>query len=274
MDKCKKHPRYKGKNVPTSNCIACWKIFANEQKIQAMHERSKTKVYKKERDGLLKQYVEVNNLVERMEDIISTVEPVGKFTPIKHTGEQEEEELIALFSDSQIGTKSLGEEIGLMQPMVYGPLGTYNFNIFRYRLRLWTGAITKIASMQRKTMPLKKLNLWFLGDIIENEWIFKGQGAYIETGVLQQFFASLQEVGRAIAGLAKEFEIIEIRAVAGNHGRGVPHTHGTKTWVNWEWLWYRYLELTCRDLPNVKFNLVMSWFDIPEVQGWNGKGIQ
>ena len=83
---------------------------------------------------------------------------------------------------------------------------------------------------------------------------------------MQQYYAALYEFAQAIAVLAANFETIEVHGIAGNHGRGRPERRRTKTWVNWEWLWYRYLELICRDLPNVEFNLTMSWFDLPQVQ--------
>lgn len=240
--------------------------IATDKKVKAAKRQANT--FRKLYNDLLSQQAEVNNLVDRMKDSLSTVKPQGRWEPEDKDTNHEEEEVIALFSDSQIGTKSLGEEVGLTEQRVYGPMGKFNFNVFRYRLRIWYRAINRIVAIQRNTIPIHKLNLWFLGDVIEGENIFRSQGAYIETGVLQQYFASLYEVAQAVASLASNFEEIEIRAVTGNHGRVRTERNATKTWVNWEWLWYRYLHLLCRDLPNVHFKLTMSWFDLPVVQGY------
>lgn len=237
-----------------------------DKAIEAAERKART--YERLYRQVLDQHADVNNLVERMKDVLPTVEPQGPWVPSMPAGDQEEEEAILLFSDSQIGTKSLGEEIGLVEPRVYGPLGRYDFDVFRYRLRVWQRAVGRITALQRASIPVRKLNLWFLGDIIENEVIFRGQGAYIETGVLQQYFASLYEIGQSLAMLAADYEEVEIRGVTGNHGRVRPRPGATKTWVNWEWLWYRYLELLARDIPNVTFDLTMSWFDLPVVQGY------
>jgi hypothetical protein len=223
--------------------------------------------YKKEYDVLVKERADTNNLIEKMKRVLSVIEPKGIYIPKPTAGKQEEEEMILLFSDSQIGTKSLGKEIGMTKKKVYGDIGEYNLNVFRYRLQLWLRSVIKIVKLHRKSVPVNKLNLWFLGDILENEFLFRGQGSYIETGLLQQFYASMYEIAQAIAVLASHFETIEIRGVAGNHGRGTPKPGQTKTWVNWEWLFYRYLELVCRDLTNVKFDLALSWYDLPEVLG-------
>ena len=205
--------------------------------------------------------------MEEIREILATVKPEGVWLPPKKAYRQEEEEVIALVSDCQIGTKSLGAETGIAKEAVWGTYGTYNADVFRYRLRLWTRSVVRITSLMRAKIPVRKLNLWFLGDLLENEWIWRGQGSYIETGLLQQFYIALYEFAQAISYLAKHFEVVEIRAVSGNHGRGTPRPRESKTWVNWEWLWYRYLELVCRELANVKFNLSLSWFDEPEVQG-------
>lgn len=279
MSRCQKHPRYSGKRKPQSECPHCWEIWLWAQtpedigrQLTAEAELDRLKqqnaFYRKEGKRLQKERASALNLVENMKEALSTVEPQGVWKPPDDwPDDQEEEEAIALVSDCQIGSKSLGEEIGLMAPRVYGPIGTYNFNVFRYRLRIWLRSLTKITNLVRGKIPVRKLNLWFLGDILENEWIWKGQGSYIETGLLQQFYAAMYEFAQAIAVLGTHFETIEVHAVAGNHGRGTRKPGESKTWVNWEWLWYRYLELICRDIPNVGFGLTRSWYDLPQVNG-------
>lgn len=138
-------------------------------------------------------------------------------------------------------------------------------DIFRYRLRVWARSLLRIVELHRSAIPVRTLHLWFLGDILENEYIWKGQGAYIETGLMQQFFMAMYEVAQVVGILSSNFERILIKAIHGNHGRGRERRRSTKTWMNWEFLWYRYLELVCRDLPNVEFDLGLSWFDLANV---------
>ena len=224
--------------------------------------------YKRMYDELLKQQAETNNLVERMKDSLETLKPISSLEISEPSFKgQEEEEAIVLISDVQLGLKSLGEEIGLEEPQLWGAYGSYNFEVLRYRIRVWVKGVLKLLALHRTSVPVRKLNIWFLGDVLENEWIFRGQGAYIETGLIQQYFAALYEFGQAIAYLSAYFEEVEVHGVAGNHGRGTERPRQSKTWVNWEWLWYRYLELICREIPNIKFDLARSWFDLPEVQG-------
>lgn len=224
--------------------------------------------YKSANRKLTDEYSDAENLVERMREALATIEPLPFEPPqVSVEPDQEEEEAVLVFSDAQVGTKSLGQEIGMTQQHVWGPLGSYNIDVFRYRLRLWLRSVVKVVKLHRLAVPVRKCNLWFLGDILENEWIYKGQGAYIETGLLQQFYVALYEVAQAIAILASHFDEVEIRGVYGNHGRGTEKKGSTKSWVNWEFLWYRYLELVCSNISNLKFDLTLSWFDLPVVQG-------
>lgn len=40
MEKCKKHPKYKGKGLPRCNCTACWKIYL-QVRIERLKERNR-----------------------------------------------------------------------------------------------------------------------------------------------------------------------------------------------------------------------------------------
>jgi len=239
-----------------------------DERVKVVKSEALVRHYKSMYTTLVKQQADVHNLVERMKDSLESIKPMPPMKIREPIVEgQEEEEVILLVSDIQLGTKSIGAEIGLTEPRVWGAFGAYDFNVFRYKLRVWLKAVLKFLYMHRASTPVKRLHLWFLGDVLENEWIYRGQGAYIETGLIQQYYAALYEIGQVIAHLSTYFEEIEIHGVPGNHGRGTKRPRETKTWVNWEWLWYRYLELVCGSLKNVKFDLAMSWYDLPMVMG-------
>lgn len=239
-----------------------------DERVKVVKSEALVRHYKSMYTTLVKQQADVHNLVERMKDSLESIKPVPPVKMKEPVLEgQEEEEAILLVSDIQLGTKSIGAEIGLTEPQVWGAFGRYDFDVFRYKIRVWLKAVLKFVAMHRASTPVKRLHLWFLGDVLENEWIYRGQGAYIETGLIQQYYAALYEIGQVIAHLSANFDEIEIHGVPGNHGRGTPRPRETKTWVNWEWLWYRYLELVCGTLKNVKFELAMSWYDLPMVMG-------
>lgn len=229
--------------------------------------RRKAEYYRSQYNEVVGLLADQQNLVDSMRDVLAVVEPEPIWIPPDMPKDQEEEEAIALVSDMQLGTKSLGDELNLTQRRVWGNLGEFNIDVLRYRIRIWLKAVKKIVKLHRASVPVRKCNLWLLGDILENEFIWKGQGSYIETGLMQQFFVAMYEVAQAIALLAGDFEEVEIHAVAGNHGRGTERKNASKTWTSWEWLWYRYLELVLREVSNVRFDLTPSWFDLPTVQG-------
>ena len=66
--RCKKHKTYTGQNKPTGNCLACWKLYADNQANQA---RLLAQTLRNHQDaGRIRSDAEVR-LLEALDDLIT-----------------------------------------------------------------------------------------------------------------------------------------------------------------------------------------------------------
>jgi hypothetical protein len=79
-----------------------------------------------------------------------------------------------------------------------------------------------------------------LGDIVENETIFRGQKDYIDADVVSQMFVACEELCNTVMEVAQDYEQVKINCVIGNHGRTGQKGEG-RTWVNWDYVAYKFM---------------------------------
>ena len=58
--------------------------------------------FQKEYEKILTQHIDVNNLVERMKEVLTTIKPKGVFKMPSYKTSQEEEEMILLFQTAKL----------------------------------------------------------------------------------------------------------------------------------------------------------------------------
>jgi len=167
------------------------------------------------------------------------------------------------FSDSHAG-------------MVLDPRDTptqtkYNWDLFVKRLETLTDGIIECVSIQREQIPIKKLAVNMLGDIVAGENIYLGQYRELDRNVLDQVFGTVVVLcNKFIEPLREFFETIEFRCVWGNHGR-FGKTDEFHPRVNADYLLYKILASRYVDSPDVKFYVSETncmLFELPEFPKW------
>ena len=229
--------------------------FNLEEKL--LHENN---FLKRENRRLMNRLLDENSFIERTRDVMASIKPPKKFKrpqPPKNINYQKQE-LVVLFSDCQIG-----EKVDLKETQ----LGEYNIDIFEQRVRRYYELIMKTIDRHRLTTPISNVHIFMLGDIVEGEQIYRGQGSRITDDLMTQFFRGKNIVSRFISDVSSNFDEVYIDAVAGNHGRVFRKDEG-KFYVNWDYMMYRYMEDTLNNHKNIKWNIPMSWWTIAEVQNW------
>jgi len=187
------------------------------------------------------------NVVEKS---VERLKPV-KFKKIKLSkGEHKPEDFNLLFSDSQLGLEVKLEQVA--------GLSAYNFDIFKKYLNILLNSIIKIWDIHSKIRPIEKLNIAFLGDILEGENIYKGQPFYIDMTLMDQFFNGAMCIASFIRELSRIFPAIEIFCVCGNHGR--PGRKGENYYLtNWDYAFYHVLSIILKDMRDrIKFYISRS----------------
>ena len=182
--------------------------------------------------------------------------PVIKPPVIKLPSKMHEEEAVLVISDVQAGLTTSAKETG--------GLGEFNTAILMKQIDYLGDAI---ESIMKYHVNVKNLNIWFNGDIVEGETIFKGQQREIDMNLVEQIMFCTENFSRLITRLSARFEKVKCTGTVGNHGRlGEKGVHSPMS--NFDYLTYKWLEERTRPLTNVTWSIPDTWWLINEVLGW------
>jgi hypothetical protein len=224
--------------------------------------RRQVALLEREKNKLAARLADEDRIVEQIKDHIAALKPSPKFIAPKYKTTTQEQEMVALFSDGQIGEKVDIEEMGGI-----GGAEGYNIEVFDRRLRYWAEKVVSIARSHRKITPIRKLNIFGLGDSLENEVIFPGQKGRITDPLTYQLIKGADLIAGAFSFMAGEFEEVEIDWLAGNHGR--PGRKGENLhYDNWEYLLAGMVQSKLEKHSNIIWQVPKSWWMIREVLGW------
>jgi len=130
-----------------------------------------------------------------------TIKPVP--TPKPDKRKKGEEKAILLCADWQIGkvTPDYSTEVALS------------------RVALLAKKVEQLVTIQRGDHPVREVNVFLLGDLVEGEDIFPGQAHLIDSGLYGQIFSTAEALAGLMRSLASHFETVKVFGVIGNHGR-------------------------------------------------------
>ena len=205
---------------------------------RAKNRAEKAVVNKRETQNMEVQAI-TDILIEKMAPLIVPLDP-DDFEPVevrKFKGKQshDPETMVAVISDVHVGkvTKS------------------YNFVVAQERLNNYEAGLLSVLDIQRSWNPVDKLQIFFLGDIIDGEGIYPGQAFEIGADVLDQIFTyALPMFAKFIMNISGNFKSVKIKCVPGNHGR--VSKYGSKH-TNWDSVFYKALSLMLKNIDNVEF---------------------
>jgi len=106
----------------------------------------------------------------------------------------EPEEMVLLWSDSQIGQ--------LVDQQESGGLGAYSIDIFLERLEFLKVSLKKIFAIHLDNTPYPVFNIYFLGDIVEGSTIFPGQERQTDMHVVEQVMFAVDKIAEFTAWVA------------------------------------------------------------------------
>ena len=127
----------------------------------------------------------------------------------------------------------------------------YDSETYKKRVDRWVQKLILFRTQDHVSLGLNKLVLYYLGDQVTGENIFRGQPFYLDLSLTDQLFYSLEVETNSILALASEYPEIEIFCVLGNHGRpGMKGQNHHKT--NFDYIFYRALQKALERQKNVK----------------------
>ena len=197
------------------------------------------------------------------EQILSAVEklPTGKpeKIPIFSKEDEDEEEMALLISDSHIGL--------LVEAKDSGGLGEYNVQIFERRLEFFKKSLAKIFAIHFRKTPYRIMNIFFLGDMIENMVLRPSQMRLTDLKIVEQIILAVDKFSYLMAWLAGIFEEVRIHCVVGNHPRPTKEIGQYAPTDNFDYLVYKIMAERLGSYGNVHFNISESWWMTVERMG-------
>jgi hypothetical protein len=170
------------------------------------------------------------------------------------------EEAVLLFSDLHAA-----EMVRLLETDGFNE---YNFDIFCRRLQELLNAMVDITTIQRNGgIPLKKLNIFSLGDIISGDIHFELERTN-EMPLITSAIQTATVVAQFLIKMASLYEEILFLGVTGNHGRKSPVKGFKQRYDNIEHIIYQMLPLLTINQPNIKYVIPQSPFMLCQIFDW------
>jgi hypothetical protein len=228
---------------------------------ELVDEEKRELVYKHQQNmikNLTREKARTEVLADIVRQSVAALPPIDIEMPKPVKGPFDPEEAVLLISDCQVGQELRLEETG--------GLGEYNLEIFKERAHNLLESVRKITSIHKKAYDIPVLNIWLLGDIVDNETVFVGQHSHIECDVVTQMFTAGAVLVEIIASLLADYPKINIVGITGNHGR-IGKKGEFKHFVNWDYVLYNFLKVTLENEERITFNIPKAWWLIEDVLG-------
>lgn len=204
------------------------------------------------------------HFIELLKDIVPSYDFKPPPYPVKKKKKKvkdlDEEDFVIIISDIHGGM--------LIDKKDTGGIGEYNIEILKRRYNQFKKAIEKIIRIEGRNRPIKRVWLFYLGDIVEGHDIFTGQPYHLDMNAAESTFL--------LAKMFSEFEIFlsffvpEVRTVeiVGNHGvPGGKKAGALPLKMNFDWIFYKVKEIMTQNYPNIIHKIAESWFQLVDVRG-------
>lgn len=188
-----------------------------------------------------------------------TVRPVKRVKQAK-PGPGDEEVLVALLSDWQLGKKT----------------PNYNSEVCKRRIEYLAERTIRIARFHRTARPINKLHVWLLGDMVEGELIFPGQPHQIDASLYRQVMKYAPEILTDYLRLClTEFDEIKVLGVVGNHGAiGGRSRREMHPETNSDGFLYELMRMRFENEPRISWHIPEaysegSWYIVDHIGNYN-----
>ncbi len=97
---------------------------------------------------------------------------------------------------------------------------TYNSEVCARSIATLADKVVSLTEIQRAAHPVRDIHVWLIGDLVENELIFPGQGHEIDSSFFEQALVNGPEILYPfLTTMLENFENVHIGWALGNHGR-------------------------------------------------------
>ena len=215
--------------------------------------KGEAKYYKKLYDGLLKDTIKQEVIIETIQDYTKGFPSI----PLKHLNNSdktpfghEKQIMVAPLSDTHIGEHVFKEQMR--------GLNEYNFEIFNKRMYGWANQILKHTSYRRQIAPVEELVIPMLGDMISGD-IHEELARSNMANCMEQMIRGASIIAQALMYLAPHYTKIRVPCVVGNHGRMTRKPPIKDKYMDWDYMLYQWMASFCRNQENIEFHIPRSF---------------
>lgn len=167
-------------------------------------QRTIDRLYRKIDDMKSKNQEYEDTVYQAVRDSMADFDMPPVLKPVADKRSKGEEVTVAMLADWQLGKVT----------------PSYNSDIARDRIKLYSEKVVQLTNIRRKSVPIKKCHVWILGDIVEGEDIFPGNQWLIDSSLYRQVTKNgLEILGDFLRHMLANFDEVHVTAVIGNHGR-------------------------------------------------------
>ena len=234
-------------------------IYAN-----ISYYKETSNIWKKKYEQLKKELGYEQKLIDLFKSAITPFKANSKPKLLKpqssYSIQTQQEEPVLILSDIHYGAYVSGAETML--------LNTYTPEIAVERLLTIYQKFLDSVERLKDGHQYRKVNLWLLGDLIEG--VIHDELINHDTPIADQVIEIAELLSEIVYDLSGKFEEVEVIGVVGNHGRMKQKVHFKNKYSNFDYLVYKFMEVKCSNLENVKFFIPKSSICIVQKFGkWN-----
>jgi len=149
---------------------------------------------------------------------------------------------------------------------------TYSPQIFTDELNRLLDGISTINELLLGGYNLETLNILAVGDLVDNELIYKGQKKFVEEGVIAQVLDLVSYLKKMTLELLKLFPKIRWVIVGGNHARITSGVEADWDYNNFDYLVGKILQLSfegqAENQDRVEVIVPESWYYVHKIYNW------
>jgi len=256
--------RRQGRNIP--NFQAFLKMSAYDVKGLLLEE--KENIIERENKKVLKSLLKEGSTQAYFLELLEGIIPKYEFKPPpyyirkaekKKGKDLDEEDIVLLISDIHGGM--------LVDKRSMGGIGEYNKEIFLLRYENLKKGVQRILDIEARNRPVKRIWIFYLGDMVEGHNIFSGQPYHLDMHAteslvyLSKLFAEFEIY---LSHLVPEVWTVE---VVGNHGvPGGKKAGDLPITMSFDWLFYKFKEIETKNYSNIVHKISETWYQLVEVQ--------
>lgn len=222
------------------------------------------KALRRENKLLVDSSNKVDKLREWLTDSVPVMEPGPYHKPNIKAESKTAMEMVYFWTDHHVGQ--------VVSDAQTSGFGHYDLKTWLARMDYLIKSSLAIKKDVERGHPVKKLTLFLGGDMVNG---FIHDVEKVDIGHPNaHLLGAAQIYAESIRIYATEFETVHVPCVVGNHGRMIkePHFGGDKVIANLDFLMYEMIKVMCSALPNVTFDIPISYFVEWEIFGnkWVG----